>query len=65
MVKSCACYGLEQSPYSHYSYHAPNIEAVGIIFNVFSYNAVLSRHSNPVLAISVHAHEAPSINYSM
>ena len=33
-------------PYSNYLCHAPAIEALGTIFNVFSYDAVWDRDSN-------------------
>ena len=40
---SCACFGPWHSPFSNYLCCTPDIAPVGIIFNVFSYEAVLSR----------------------
>ncbi len=39
--------GPRHSPYYYYLCRAPNIAAVGTIFNVFSYDAVLAQDLNP------------------
>ena len=41
-------YGPRHFNYSYYLCRAPDIVEVGTIFNVFSYDAVLSRDSNPL-----------------
>ena len=46
MVISCECFGPRHSPYSNYRCHPSDIVAVGTIFNVYSYDAVLSRNLN-------------------
>ena len=43
---SCACFGQRHFTYSNYYCRASDIAAVGTIFNVFSYDAVLNRDSN-------------------
>ena len=45
---SCTCFVPRHSPYSNYLCRAPDIEAIKTIFNVFSYDALLSRDFEPV-----------------
>ena len=46
MVKSCACFGPRLSICFNYLCHAHDIEEVGTISKVFTYDALLSRDSN-------------------
>ena len=48
MVMSCACFEPRRYIYSNYWSRATDIVAVGTIFNVYSYDVVLSRDSNPL-----------------
>ena len=39
-------FGPRHSPYSYYIFRAPDIKALGTIFNVFGYDAVSARDLN-------------------
>ena len=64
MVKSCACFGPRHSPYSNYLCCAFDIVAVGTIFNIFSYNAVLDRERQEILnLLFLHIVDDPGTPY--